>query len=448
MNTAFINEIATHIKKYAPLNGILVYSPIIAQAILESASGTSELAKNANNFFGLKYTTGRCPSACGTYTKVGSEQNPDGSYTSSTMIWCKFNSMEEGVKGYFEFISHKRYAALKGITDPIAYLTAIKVAGYATSLDYVKNLTNVINKYNLTRFDKEGETTMATKVIALDAGHGLKTAGKQTPDGIKEWTINDKVRDKVVLMLKDYDVRFIFPDNDEGNTDEADTKRRTMYVNEKVDAAVAIHHNAHKGTWCTATGVEIYTDRSYTAADQKLAECIYNRLVVNTGLKSRGIKRANWTVINQNTVPAVLVEGGFMDNKKDHALITSDAGQTAYAKAVAEGLIEFLGLTKKKASSSTKPAASNTASKKAVTATATADHYDKTLAGTYTTTANLHLRNDAGTTNQSLIVIPKGTKVKNYGYYSLSKGVNWLYIQVTINGVKYTGFSSKAYLKK
>ena len=50
---------------------------------------------------------------------------------------------------------------------------------------------------------------MSTVKIALDAGHGLNTPGKQTPDGIKEWTLNDKVRDKVVaccqnMMLKSY----------------------------------------------------------------------------------------------------------------------------------------------------------------------------------------------------------------------------------------------------
>ena len=82
------------------------------------------------------------------------------------------------------------------------------------------------------------------KKIALDAGHGLKTAGKQTPDGIKEWELNDKVRDKVVEMLKDYDVVFVFPDNNEGSVDEGLTTRKTMYVNAKVDAAVSIHHNA------------------------------------------------------------------------------------------------------------------------------------------------------------------------------------------------------------
>ncbi len=360
MNNEFANKIAPYVKKYAPQYGICVYSPIIAQAVLESGSGTTELAKNANNFFGIKYTTGRCPSACGTYTKVGSEQNADGSYTSSTMIWCKFNSIEDCVKGYFEFISHKRYAALKGITDPLKYLEAIKAAGYATSLKYVDNLMNVINKYELTKFDKEEEPKMATKVIALDAGHGLKTAGKQTPDGIKEWTMNDAVRDKIVAMLKDYDVKFIFPDNDEGYNDEGNSNRRTMYVNVKADAMVSIHHNAHLGTWCSATGVEVYTDRAYTEADQKLAECIYPKLVANTGLKGRGIKRANFTVVYQNTVPAVLVEGGFMDSKNDHAVITSDAGQTAYARAVADGLIEFLGLTKKKVNTTTSATTSST----------------------------------------------------------------------------------------
>lgn len=197
-----------------------------------------------------------------------------------------------------------------------------------------------------------------TKIIALDAGHGLKTSGKQTPDGIKEWTLNDKVRDKVVAFLKDYDVKIIFPDGNEGYTDEKLANRRTMYVNQKVDAAVSIHHNANTGNWNNATGVEVFTDRNETSQDRKLANCIYPKLVKYTGMKGRGIKEENWAVINQNKVPAVLVEGGFMDGREDYKIITSDAGQTAYARAVAEGLIEFLGLQKKSGTSTvtSKPA--------------------------------------------------------------------------------------------
>ena len=183
--------------------------------------------------------------------------------------------------------------------------------------------------------------------IALDAGHGLNTAGKQTPDGIKEWTLNDKVRDKVCELLSAYDCEIIHTDGNEGKTDESLSSRVAKYKSAGVSAFVSIHHNAFTGNWNGATGVEVYTDNNPTTKDLRLADCIYGRLVNYTGLKARGIKRANFAVINQNTIPAVLVEGGFMDGTNDYKVITSEAGQTAYAKAVAEGLIEFLGLSLK-----------------------------------------------------------------------------------------------------
>ena len=183
--------------------------------------------------------------------------------------------------------------------------------------------------------------------IALDAGHGLYTKGKQTPDGIKEWSLNDKVRDKVVELLSGYDIKIIHTDNNEGATDESLSKRKSTYLSADVSAAVSIHHNAYTSTWNNATGVEVYVDKKATDKDMKLAECIYEKLVEYTGLKGRGIKKADFTVINQNKVPAVLVEGGFMDGAEDYKVITSEAGQVSYAKAIADGVIEFLGLQKK-----------------------------------------------------------------------------------------------------
>ena len=83
-------------------------------------------------------------------------------------------------------------------------------------------------------------------------------------------------------------------------------------------------------------------------------------------------------------------------------------------------------------------------------ATGVAKSFDKGLAGTYTVTAGsgLHIRNVAGSKAGSMIVLPHGTKVQNYGYYTLVGNVKWLYIQVTYQGVKYTGFSCGEYLKK
>lgn len=74
---------------------------------------------------------------------------------------------------------------------------------------------------------------------------------------------------------------------------------------------------------------------------------------------------------------------------------------------------------------------------------------DESLAGTYKTTADLYLRTSAGKKeNNGIIIMPKGTKVKNFGYYNKVNNVKWLLIQVTIKGVTYTGYSSSAYLVK
>ena len=151
----FIERIAMCVQRYAPSYSIAVHSPIIAQAILESASGTSELAIRANNYFGLKFRAGRCPTCIGIYEKIGSEQNKDGSYVSTSMQWCKFADIEGSVIGYFDFINTPNYANLKGVTDPKTYLENIKADGYATSLKYVENLMAVIEKYDLTKYDKE-----------------------------------------------------------------------------------------------------------------------------------------------------------------------------------------------------------------------------------------------------------------------------------------------------
>lgn len=73
---------------------------------------------------------------------------------------------------------------------------------------------------------------------------------------------------------------------------------------------------------------------------------------------------------------------------------------------------------------------------------------DATLAGTYVTMSDLYCRNDAGSNKKALCLIPEGTKVQNFGFYTTFNGVKWLLIQVTINGIQYTGFSSSKYLKR
>lgn len=94
-----------------------------------------------------------------------------------------------------------------------------------------------------------------------------------------------------------------------------------------------------------------------------------------------------------------------------------------------------------------KPSATPTTEKKAKEA---ARSLNKALAGTYVVTADkgLHIRSGAGSGKSSFAVLPKGTKVRNYGYYTDLSGVAWLYVQVAYKGVTYTGFCSGQYLSK
>lgn len=161
---AFIEQIATFVNKYRNKYNIAVASPIIAQACLESAYGTSELAQK-HNYFGLKYRKDRCPTSSGFYMKMGSEQNADGSYTDSNMTWFTFENMEQGVIGYFDFTNIANYKNLKGVKDPKKYLENIKADGYATSLKYVDNVMAVIKEWNLTQYDDAQQAAVSSEPV-------------------------------------------------------------------------------------------------------------------------------------------------------------------------------------------------------------------------------------------------------------------------------------------
>ena len=165
----FIEVIAKYVIKYANDYGIKVHSPIIAQAILESGWGGSTLASKYNNFFGLKCGGSWKGKSVNMATK---EEYSVGTLTDIRANFRVFDSIEDGVKGYFEFISYSRYSNLKGVTNPEEYCRLLKADGYATSSTYVTNLMRVIRDNNLTRFDgtqenveKENEDMVSGDIV-------------------------------------------------------------------------------------------------------------------------------------------------------------------------------------------------------------------------------------------------------------------------------------------
>lgn len=360
----FIEEIAAYIQQYAPLYDINVCSPIIAQAVLESAGGTSELAVNAHNYFGLKYRKDRCPTACGIYYKTGAEQNADGSYTSSAMQWMKFPDMEACVKGYFDFINVPAYENLKGVTEPREYLQRIKSDGYATSINYTDKLMNVITAYNLTgfdkKFDKKEDQSAAicdhiTCKVAVDAGHGSNTAGKRSPDGYREHWINVKCADYFDAAMRRCGIETLRVGwNDQNSTDDPDTAlsaRQQQIKNAGCDLSVSWHANAHGDgkEYTSAQGIEtfIHSDSGKAGDSKALADKVQAYLIQGTKQNNRGVKTQNLAMCNcsaMGTAASILIETGFMTNAYEEALLKSDTFCLECAEEAAQGVCDYLGV--------------------------------------------------------------------------------------------------------
>lgn len=159
-------------------NGVLA-SISAAQFILESGYGKSELAQNANNCFGMKKSlsgntwSGSTWDGKSIYTKKTQEQNTDGSYVTITADFRKYPSVEKSVADHSAYLlgakngDKLRYAGLKGCTDYKKAAQLIKDGGYATSLTYVEKLCSIIEKWNLTQYDKQSAQTPVSKFPAV-----------------------------------------------------------------------------------------------------------------------------------------------------------------------------------------------------------------------------------------------------------------------------------------
>ena len=164
---------ADAIKRVGPLatedqkkSGILA-SVTLAQFILESGYGKSELAQNANNCFGMKKSlsgntwSGSSWDGKSIYTKKTGEQNHDGSYITITADFRKYPCVEDSIADHSAYLngamngSKKRYEGVKGCTDYKKAIKLIKDGGYATSLTYVEKLCEIVQRWNLTQYDAD-----------------------------------------------------------------------------------------------------------------------------------------------------------------------------------------------------------------------------------------------------------------------------------------------------
>jgi flagellum-specific peptidoglycan hydrolase FlgJ len=156
-------------------SGILA-SISLAQFILESGYGKSELAQNANNVFGMKKLlsgntwSGSTWDGKSVYTKKTKEDDGTGKLYTITADFRKYKDIETSIADHSAYLngakngSKLRYAGLKGCKDYKKAAKIIKDGGYATSTTYISKLCAIIEKWKLTQYDKV--TTSTTKTNA------------------------------------------------------------------------------------------------------------------------------------------------------------------------------------------------------------------------------------------------------------------------------------------
>lgn len=192
--------------------------------------------------------------------------------------------------------------------------------------------------------------------IALGAGHGINTAGKRClksldPKETREWFLNDRICDLVESYLKAYEgyalVRLDDSDDGEENVPLA---TRVNKANEwGADFYLSVHHNAGINGG-TGGGIVAYTHPDSSKASVEWRDALYDSLIKHTGLRgNRSTPKAtsNLYVLRKSSMPAVLLELGFMDSATDVPVILTDEYAQQCARAIVEVIVQRGKLTKK-----------------------------------------------------------------------------------------------------
>lgn len=184
--------------------------------------------------------------------------------------------------------------------------------------------------------------------IALTAGHYLGTAGKRClksldPNETREWVLNNRIADKVEKLLTAYEgYQLIRTDDTTGKTEVSLDDRIRAANNFGADIYISIHHNAGisggKGG-----GIVVYTYTKVDVTTKAWQKALYEALVTETGLKGNRaapLATANLAECRKTTMPAVLLELGFMDSKTDVPVILTEEYADQCARAIVKVVVE------------------------------------------------------------------------------------------------------------
>ncbi len=183
--------------------------------------------------------------------------------------------------------------------------------------------------------------------ISIDDGHGAETPGKRTPkfaDGsvMKENAFNKIVAGYLEVALKRCGFAVVQTSPENNDIPLSVRAKRANHANS--DLHISVHANAYGNSWNGANGIETFVCTMKDKKTFSAAKAIQKELVKATGLHDRGVKEnPNLYILNSTKMPAVLVECGFMTNKKEAELLRSDSYRRTIAEAICKGVCSYFG---------------------------------------------------------------------------------------------------------
>jgi flagellum-specific peptidoglycan hydrolase FlgJ len=155
----------------------------LAQGLFESGNGNGDLAKIANNHFGIK---------CTSDWKGKSYYKDD---DNSNDCFRVYDNPEDSYRDHSDFLKRKRYAPLFELdkNDYVGWANGLKQAGYATNPKYPQLLIGIIQKYNLDQYDRpEGEVQKIKREDRVFTQIN-QNIGKATKDSLVNNTPDNKL---------------------------------------------------------------------------------------------------------------------------------------------------------------------------------------------------------------------------------------------------------------
>lgn len=179
------------------------------------------------------------------------------------------------------------------------------------------------------------EPSLRAHLVAIDAGHGGKDTGAIGPTGLLEKDVVLDVAQRVREALVKSGVRVIMTRETDAFVELQDRPRQAKQQGATV--FVSIHANA--STRPASNGSETYY---LSPQSQVLAQLVQEELTRVPNLAPRGVKTANFLVLRESDVPAVLVEVAYVSNVDEEARLRQNVFRQRLAEAIARGVQRFL----------------------------------------------------------------------------------------------------------